>query len=286
MLNSIDAARTLLGERALRTLKQNVVHNGSGMPPFRLASVSKQIISGLVAFAAPPGGDEAAVREAGEGLGRMGLGFRSVVELQRALVREAVSHLDAALVPVVHDYLCLLAEGIAAAGMKALVEQRDEMQILLQRAIEARETELRSVIQELSTPVMPVHEHVLVVPLVGAIDEERARRITERVLAAVCERRAQVVILDITGVSELDEVSADGLMSAAKAVRLLGAKVLLVGINPKLALSLTHRDADLKGLTTLSDLQSGIEHALREQAAAGAGALARPGTDRTRRRGW
>jgi rsbT co-antagonist protein RsbR len=167
---------------------------------------------------------------------------------------------------VVHDYVSLLAEGVGAAAMKVLAEQRDEMQLLLEQALVGREGELRQVIHELSTPVMPVHEHVLVVPLVGAIDEERARRITERLLAAVSERRAHVVILDITGVSELDAVSADGLLRAAKAVQLLGAKVLLVGVHPNLAVSLTRRDVDLRGLKTLADLQSGIEYALRERA--------------------
>ena len=184
-------------------------------------------------------------------------------------MREALAHLEPALVLVVHDYASLLAEGVAAAAMRVLAEQRDEMQILLERAIAGREVELRKVIHELSTPVMPVHEHVLVVPLVGTIDEERARRITERMLAAVSERRAHVVILDITGVSELDAASADGLLRAAKAVQLLGAKVLLVGVHPNLAVSLTRRDVDLRGLRTLANLQSGIEY-----AAAGSG---RPG---------
>jgi rsbT co-antagonist protein RsbR len=268
MLNSIDAARDLLNERALRTLKENVAHNGSALPPFRLGQVSKQIVGGVVAFAAQESTKASAdaAREAGEALGRMGLGLRSMAELNRALVREAAAHLPAALVPVVYDYLSLLGEGVATAGMKALTEQRDEMQLLLERAIADRERELRNVIQELSTPVMPVHDEVLVVPLVGTIDEERAQRITERILDAVSERRAQVVILDITGVSELDAVSADGLVRAAKAVRLLGAQVLLVGVHPNLAVSLTRRDVDLRGLTTLSDLQSGIEHALRERA--------------------
>jgi rsbT co-antagonist protein RsbR len=272
MLTSIDAARDLLAERALRALKENVAHNGSGLPPFRLAQVGRQIVAGLAAFAAAGGAGAGAAREVGEALGRMGLGLRSVAELQRALVREAAGHLEAALVPVVNDYLSLVAEGVAAAAMKVLVEQRDEMQLLLERTLEGREAELRRVIHELSTPVMPVHERVLVVPLVGTIDEERARRITERLLEAVSERRAQVVIVDVTGVSELDEVSADGLLRAAKAVQLLGAKVLLVGVHPDLALSLTRRDVDLRGLVTLADLQSGIAYALGEQAAMSTGA--------------
>jgi rsbT co-antagonist protein RsbR len=277
MLTSIEAARGVLAERALRTLKENVAYNGSGLPPFRLAQVSEQIVGELSAFAAHASAD--AAREAGERLGRLGLGLRSVAELQRALVREAIARMEAPLVPVVHDYVSLVAEGVAAAAMKVLAEQRDEMQILLQRAIESREVELRTVIHELSTPVMPVRDHVLVVPLVGAIDEERARRITERLLGAVSERRAQVVILDITGVSELDAVSADGLLRAAKAVRLLGAKVLLVGVHPNLAVSLIERDVDLRGLVTLANLQSGIEYALREQAAGSRGR-------KEHRRGW
>jgi hypothetical protein len=82
----------------------------------------------------------------------MGLGLRSVAELKRALVREAAGSLPASLMPVVHDYLSQLSEGVATAAMKALAEQRDEMQILLERAVADREVDLRSVIQALSTP--------------------------------------------------------------------------------------------------------------------------------------
>ena len=58
---------------------------------------------------------------------------------------------------------------------------------------------------------------------------------------------------------------ADRLLGAARAVQLLGARAMLVGIRPEVAVTLTRRDVELRGLVVLADLQSGIAHALREQ---------------------
>jgi rsbT co-antagonist protein RsbR len=278
-----DSAQEWLTEHTLKVLKQNVAYNGSALPPFRLSSVARQIVSGLIGFARA--GSASVARTIGEGLGRAGLGLRSITAVHRALVRASLMQAEAEQVSVVQDYVSLLAEGVAEAEMKLLTEQRDEMQTLLQRAIESRELELRGVIQQLSTPIMPVHEQILVLPLVGAIDEERAQRITERLLDAVCQRRARIVIIDITGVAEFDTAVADGLLRAAGAVHLLGAHVLLVGIRPELALSLIQRDIDLGGLVTLADLQSGISYALRQQGLGVYAAAAQPQRSRRRNQG-
>lgn len=260
----LEATQRWLGDCVLKALKQNVAHNGSGLPPFRLPHITRQIVAGLRDFAAS--NDAAVVQATGESLGRMGLALRSLAAAQRASLRASLlQQLEAAQVAVVQDYMSLLIEGVAGAGIKEFAEQRDEMQLLLERAIQRREDDLRKIIQDLSTPVMPVHEQILVLPLVGGIDDERAQRITERLLDAVSRRRARMVIIDITGVAELDTGVAEAVLRTARAVSLLGASVVLVGIRPELAMALVQRDVDLAGLVTLADLQSGIAHALREQ---------------------
>jgi rsbT co-antagonist protein RsbR len=129
--------------------------------------------------------------------------------------------------------------------------------------IEARENQLREFIQQLSTPVMPVHRKILVLPLIGTIDDERARRITERVLTETSQRQARIVIIDITGLAHCDAAVLASLTSVMRAVQLLGARAVLVGIQPEIATTLAGLDLD-RTLVTLADLQSAIEWALRQ----------------------
>ena len=117
-------------------------------------------------------------------------------------------------------------------------------------------------IEELSTPIIPVTDDVLVVPLIGSIGYARAQRIIEALLKGIEDCQAQIVILDITGVPQVDSEVANHLMQAALAARLLGTEAMLVGITPQVAQAFVDLDIDLSGIVTRSDLQSGIEYAL------------------------
>lgn len=117
-------------------------------------------------------------------------------------------------------------------------------------------------IGELSTPVIPVIEGILVVPLIGSVDTERAHRITETLLKEIGRTRAQMVIMDITGVPVVDTAVANALLRVAEASRLLGAEMILVGITPAVAQTMVQLGMDLQDLHTRADLQSGVEHAL------------------------
>ncbi len=121
----------------------------------------------------------------------------------------------------------------------------------------------RKIISELSTPVIPLMEGILVLPVIGSVDSERARRITEVVLEEVSRYRARVMIMDITGVPVVDTAVANALIRTATATRLLGAETVLVGITPAVAQTVIQLGVDLEGLTTRADLQSGVEYALK-----------------------
>lgn len=120
----------------------------------------------------------------------------------------------------------------------------------------------RALLAELSTPIIPINEHVLVMPLIGSIDRIRAQRILEALLTGITERRARVVIVDVTGIAKLDAESAALLLRASHAVRLLGSEMVLTGIGPTLARAMIALGIDLQSLITRSELQSGIEYAL------------------------
>lgn len=139
----------------------------------------------------------------------------------------------------------------------------------------AREAQLRSVAQEeliraqeealraLAAPLIPVHERVLVMPLIGAVDVARVDRVMETLLAGIVERGARAAILDVTGVRAIDAAVADALARVARAVELLGAGVILTGLSPEVARTLVEIGADLTGIDTRSNLQSGIARAMQ-----------------------
>ncbi|MBN1485540.1 MAG: STAS domain-containing protein [Chloroflexia bacterium] len=129
---------------------------------------------------------------------------------------------------------------------------------------EERVERQRRVLAELSTPVIQVYENVLVLPLVGAIDTERARRVMEELLLGITHFQAELVIIDITGVPVVDTSVANHLIQTIKAARLLGARSILVGISSEIAQTLVHLRVDLSGVETRSNLQAGIEFALAQ----------------------
>lgn len=117
-------------------------------------------------------------------------------------------------------------------------------------------------LQELSTPLIPVFEKISVLPLVGTIDTERAKFIMENLLSGVVKHRADVVLIDITGVPVVDTMVAHHIIQAADAVRLVGSKCMLVGIRPEIAQTIVNLGIDLNQIITTSTLRKGIEKAL------------------------
>ncbi|RRR77788.1 MAG: STAS domain-containing protein [Candidatus Viridilinea halotolerans] len=117
-------------------------------------------------------------------------------------------------------------------------------------------------LNELSTPLMPISDGTVVLPLIGSIDSRRAQQIMETLLEGVAERNAHVAIIDITGVAVVDTQVANTLIQAAQAVRLLGARVMLTGIRPEVAQTLIGLGVDLSVIDTKASLQDGIAAAL------------------------
>lgn len=117
-------------------------------------------------------------------------------------------------------------------------------------------------IMRLSAPILPLYPGVLVLPLVGALGEERAAHVIESLLAQIARHRSRVVLLDVTGMLVDGAAAAEHLLRAARAAKLLGAKVILVGLTPDVALLLAHAGVDFSGVTVLGDLTRGLKLAL------------------------
>jgi rsbT co-antagonist protein RsbR len=118
-------------------------------------------------------------------------------------------------------------------------------------------------IRELSTPVLQVRERLLILPIIGVLDGQRARQLTEQLLRGIRTNRARVVVIDITGVPTIDSTVANHLVQTVDASRLMGASVIITGLSPEIAQTLVTLGVDLSKVNAVGDLQGGIEEAER-----------------------
>lgn len=144
------------------------------------------------------------------------------------------------------------ANRIAVTVGVSFVEERE-------RVIRAQQESIR----ELSTPVLQVRDHLLILPIIGVLDSQRARQLTEQLLGGIQSNRAKVVVIDITGVATIDETVANHLVQAVEASRLMGASAIITGLSSKIAQTLVDLGVDLSMMRTVGDLQGGLEEAER-----------------------
>jgi ABC-type sugar transport system substrate-binding protein len=147
--------------------------------------------------------------------------------------------------------------------IRALAESGTMQRRLQEEVINAQ----RQVIQELSSPLIPVSDSILVLPLIGNINAARAQQIMESLLERVAHLRTQILIIDITGVPVVDTGVAHYLVQATQAVQLLGAHPILVGVAPEVAQTVVQLGIDLSGIEVHSTLQVALEQAMRRLAA-------------------
>jgi len=177
-----------------------------------------------------------------------------VLLLRDVLARSlfAKYHANFKLLNAVLDAYEPAANSIAITVAVGFVQQRERIIREQQEAI-----------RELSTPVLQVRERLLILPIIGVIDPQRARQLTEQLLRGIRATRAKVVVIDITGVAAMDASVANHLVQTVEAARLLGAMVIVTGLSPEIAQTLVNIGVDLGKMNTVGDLQGGIEEAER-----------------------
>ena len=144
------------------------------------------------------------------------------------------------------------ANSIANTVGVSFVEQRERVIRQQQKAI-----------RELSTPVLQVRERLLILPIIGVIEAQRARQLTEQLLRGIRANRAKVVVVDVTGVPAIDSAVANHLVQTVEASRLMGAIVIITGLSSEIAQTLVTLGVDLSKMNAVGDLQGGIEEAER-----------------------
>lgn len=171
----------------------------------------------------------------------------------------------------IHDRGRLMCDGdgqpLRIDGIATDITERKRA--LAEREVRRQQEELirsqTALLHELSTPLIPISDSVLVMPLIGAIDSLRAQQVVETLLDGITSSGAQVAIIDITGVPVVDTQVAHGLLRAAQAATLVGAQIILTGIRPEVAQTLVQLGVSLGNIVTHSTLQHGIAYALRTQ---------------------
>ncbi len=116
-------------------------------------------------------------------------------------------------------------------------------------------------IMELEVPMLDIMEHVMLVPLMGYIDSEKSYSIMKKILSHIKQKESEMVILDITAINVVDTAVASHLIKISKAVRLMGGKAILSGMNPNVAEAIVNLGIDLKELNTTSTLRAAIAKA-------------------------
>ncbi|PLS67502.1 MAG: hypothetical protein CV045_13240, partial [Cyanobacteria bacterium M5B4] len=154
-------------------------------------------------------------------------------------------------------------EPIAQAGFMHDISERkraEQEQLELQQRVIAAQ---RAAIHELSTPLLPLSKGVVALPIIGSVDTARAQQVMETLLEGIAYHKAHIAIVDITGVKVVDTQVAQALISTAQAVRLLGAQVVITGIQPRIAQTLVQLGVELTGIVTRATLEDGIAYALK-----------------------
>jgi rsbT co-antagonist protein RsbR len=167
-------------------------------------------------------------------------------------LRDPVSGELGVLVEHIDETARIDAEQLAAARGQRIDD--------LSATVELIERQRREILA-LSAPLLDVGHRTLAVPIIGRLDDEQSNALMSKLLDAVRDRGARHVILDVTGVAEIDQGSALRLQRLLSALRLLGAASTITGVRPALALELTQSGVDLEGVTTLRSLAAGLQHA-------------------------
>ena len=180
---------------------------------------------------------------------------RYIQFMQRTLI-EALAH-DKKNITVddTRDALLFLSSTFNELILAVFQAYLDEKE----RTINAQEAELR----ETSTPITEIWDGVLTLPIIGTLDSNRTMLVMEALLNRIAKEHANAVVMDLTGVKNIDSQVSHHLIQMMRAVQLMGADAILTGIRPEIARALTSLNIDMSGVTTRASLSDGLKEAFR-----------------------
>nr|WP_240807831.1 AAA family ATPase [Polyangium spumosum] len=192
---------------------------------------------------------------------------QAVISIENAMLYDRLQSVSAELRELnqhLEQGIALRTEELSAANERLSRELEERAQAESARA--ALQEEIIQMqgarLEELSMPLIPITEEILVLPLIGTMDAPRAEAMMQAVLHGSQQHRARTVIIDVTGMKRVDARAAGALLQSASALRLVGAEVVLTGMRPDFARAIVELDLDLARLVTKGTLQSGIAYAM------------------------
>ncbi|UQA54912.1 PAS domain S-box protein [Polyangium aurulentum] len=192
--------------------------------------------------------------------------YTRIAESGGSLDMGEVAYDDARIQGIFSIKVVGLPDRRVCVSFEDVTERRRTEEALRQSLIQAEVIRAQAAaLAELSTPLIPIRDDVVVMPLIGTVDGIRAEQMLETLLSGVGSHGTRIAILDITGVAVVDANVANTIVRAAQAVKLLGAQVMLTGIRPEVARTLIGLDVDLGGIVTHGSLQAGIAAAFKRR---------------------
>lgn len=146
-----------------------------------------------------------------------------------------------------------------------LARRKEQESIMeLEKKVEERTVELNSLVQEISSPVIPVLKDILVIPLIGRYNEERMTYMIEKALVELTRLKARYMLIDLTGIKQVDSYSIHGIQKLIQAIRLIGGQCFIVGVSSELSIQILSSNVNLEGIQSFSSLQQGVEYAIQQ----------------------
>lgn len=166
-----------------------------------------------------------------------------------------------------HDELELYASTVTPEqNVHDLIRFKEKQQIVaLEQKVAERTRELDELIQDLSAPVIPVLDKIIVIPMISRYDHKRSQDLLQKALYGLKEYQAEYLLLDLTGLTQVSEETIDLLHKLVRSVSLLGGTCILVGVSPAVSTHIVEAHYDTKGIISFSTLRHGIYYALAQE---------------------
>lgn len=146
-----------------------------------------------------------------------------------------------------------------------LARKKEQESIMeLEKKVEARTEELNSLVQELSSPIIPVLKGILVLPLIGKYNEERLTSMIEKSLVEITRLKAKYLLIDLTGIKNVDSYTIHGIQKLIQSIRLIGGHCFIVGVSAELSIQILSSNVKIEGIQSFSSLQQGVEYAIQQ----------------------
>ncbi|AJD90361.1 biphenyl 2,3-dioxygenase [Jeotgalibacillus malaysiensis] len=114
--------------------------------------------------------------------------------------------------------------------------------------------------EQMSTPIVPVNEHASVLPLIGQLNERRYNMLIDNVMIYLQQTADSYLIIDLSGLVEIDEIAVNHLFDLHKLISLTGTTAIVSGIQPSLAQKMTAIQADMKSLHAFSHVKAALSY--------------------------